>query len=119
MRSCGGKGFIREWCWCCLGSCRCLSFFNLWDAYLSSALYSGVRNTGVVYVSDALKDRLPKEIVPHVYPSNKPGTGILILREWSMSELNAAIYPEPRIYKSLGRYICSYTHDPCRDEVVD
>src|SRR3984957_1423521 len=88
-----------------------LSFFNLWDGYLSSALYSGVRNTGVVYVSDALKDRLPKEIVPHVYPSNKAGTGILILREWSMTELNAGIYPEPRIYKSLARYICSYTHD--------
>ena len=89
-----------------------LSFFNLWDAYLSSALYSGVRNTGAVYVSDALKDRLPQEIVPHVYPSNKPGTGILILREWSMNELNAGIYPEPRIYKSLARYICSYTRDP-------
>jgi hypothetical protein len=89
-----------------------LSFFNLWDGYLSSALYSGVRNTGVVYVTDALKDRLPKEIVEHVYPSNKPGTSILILRDWSMSELNAGIYPEPRIYKSLARYICSYAQDP-------
>jgi hypothetical protein len=89
-----------------------LSFFNLWDGYLSSALYSGVRNTGVVYVSDALKARLPKEILPHIYPSNKVGTGILILRDWSMSELNAGIYAEPRIYRSLGRYICSYTRDP-------
>ncbi len=88
-----------------------LSFFNLWDGYLSSALYSGVRNTGVVYVSDALKGRLPKEIVAHVYPSNKAGTGILILRDWSMGELNAGIYAEPRVYKSLGRYICSYTGD--------
>jgi hypothetical protein len=89
-----------------------LSFFNLWDGYLSSALYSGLRNTGVIYVTDALKERLPKEIVGHIYPSNKPGTGILILREWSMSELNAGIYPEPRIYKSLGRYVCSYVRDP-------
>jgi hypothetical protein len=89
-----------------------LSFFNLWDGYLSSALYSGVRNTAVIYVTDALKGRLPKEIVPHVYPSNRAGTGILILRDWSMSELNAGIYPEPRIYKSLGRYICGYTQDP-------
>lgn len=89
-----------------------LSFFNLWDGYLSSALYSGVRNTGVVYVSDDLKGRLPKEIVEHIYPSNKAGTGILILRDWSMSELNVGIYPEPRIYKSLARYICTYTHDP-------
>jgi hypothetical protein len=89
-----------------------LSFFNLWDGYLSSALYSGVRNTGVVYVTDPLRDRLPKEIVAHIYPSNKAGTSILILREWSMSELNAGIYPEPRIYKSLARYVCTYAHDP-------
>jgi hypothetical protein len=89
-----------------------LSFFNLWDGYLSSALYSGVRNTGVVYVTDALKERLPKEIVAHIYPSNKAGTGILILRDWSMSEVNAGIYAEPRIYKSLGRYVCGYTQDP-------
>jgi len=95
-----------------LGIAPILSFFNLWDGYLSSALYSGVRNTGVVYVTDALKDRLPKEIVRHVYPSNKPGTGILILRDWSMAELNAGIYPEPRVYKSLARYICSYEQDP-------
>jgi hypothetical protein len=88
-----------------------LSFFNLWDGYLSSALYSGVRNSAVVYVTDELKARLPKEVVDHVYPSNKPGTGILILRDWSMSELNAGIYPEPRIYKSLGRFVCTYTRD--------
>ena len=88
-----------------------LSFFNLWDGYLSSALYSGVRNTGVVYVSDDLKGRLPNEIVEHNYPSNNAGTGILIFRVWSMTELNAAIYPEPRIYKSLARYICTYTRD--------
>jgi hypothetical protein len=88
------------------------SFFNWWDGYLSSALYSGLRNTAVVYVTDALKKRLPKEIVEHVYPSNKQGTGILILREWSMSELNAGIYPEPRIYKSLARYICTYAQEP-------
>jgi hypothetical protein len=89
-----------------------LSFFNLWDGYLSSALYSGVRNSGVVYVTDTLRDRLPKEITAHIYPSNKAGTSILILRDWSMSVLNAGIYPEPRIYKSLARYICTYTHDP-------
>jgi hypothetical protein len=94
-----------------------LSFFNMWDGYLSSALYSGVRNTGVVYVADALKDRLPKQIVEHVYPSNKQGTGILILRDWSMSELNAGIYPEPRIYKSLARYICTYTRDPSEEKL--
>jgi hypothetical protein len=89
-----------------------LSFFNLWDGYLSSALYSGLRNTAHIYVTDALKDRLPKEILPHIYSSNKPGTSILILQEWSMGELNVPIYPEPRIYKNLARYICTYVHDP-------
>jgi len=89
-----------------------LSFFNLWDGYLSSALYSGLRNTAYIYVTDPLKARLPKEIVSHIYGSNKPGTGILIVQEWAMSELNAGINAEPRIYKNLARYICTYTHDP-------
>ena len=89
-----------------------LSFFNLWDGYLSSALYAGTRNTSYIYVTDPLKQRLPKEILPHIYSSNKPGTGILILQEWAMSELNAGIYPEPRIYKNLARYICGYVKDP-------
>ena len=89
-----------------------LSFFNLWDGYLSSALYSGTRNSANIYVSDALRDRLPPEIREHIYPSNKPGTDILIPREWSMSVLNAGINAEPRIYKSLGRYICRYAKNP-------
>jgi hypothetical protein len=106
------EGFYQKIVLLLFGIAPALSFFNLWDGYLSSALYSGVRNTGVIYVTDAAKDRLPKEILPHIYPSNKPGTGILILQEWAMSELNAGIYPEPRIYKNLARYICGYARDP-------
>lgn len=107
-----GEGVYQKVVLALFGIVPILSFFNLWDAYLSSALYSGVRNSGVIYVTDSLKSRLPKEIVEHVYPSNQAGTGILILREWAMSELNVGIYPEPRIYKSLGRYVCTYTRDP-------
>jgi hypothetical protein len=29
-----------------------LSFFHLWDDYLSSALYTGNTNSGVIYLSD-------------------------------------------------------------------
>jgi hypothetical protein len=36
-----------------------LSFGNLWDAYLSFALYSGNNNSATIYMADAVADRLP------------------------------------------------------------
>jgi len=95
-----------------------LSFFNVWDGYLSSALYSGLRNTANIYVANSLADRLPKQVLQHVYVTPKPGTNIIHLLEWSMSELNVPIYPEPRIYKNLARHICSYAHQPSEVKLV-
>jgi hypothetical protein len=95
-----------------------LSFFNLWDGYLSSALYSGTRNTANIYVTNSLADRLPKDILQHVYVTEKPGTNTIKLIEWSISELNVPSNPEPRIYKNLARYICAYAHDPSEAKLV-
>jgi hypothetical protein len=95
-----------------------LSFCNLWDSYLSSALYSGMRNTADIYVANALADRFPKEILQHVYLTGKPGTNIINLFEWSMSELNVPDYPEPRIYKNVARHICTYAHQPSEMKLV-
>ena len=39
-----------------------LSFFNLWDSYLSSALYSGNLTEAQIYLSDAGKSSLPLAI---------------------------------------------------------
>ena len=39
-----------------------LSFFDLWDSYLSAALYSGNKNQGAIYMTDAIADRLPVQL---------------------------------------------------------
>lgn len=94
-----------------------LSFFNLWDHYLSSALYSGNRNSGVVYVSDDVFDRLPDSIEDHVYEDGPDRNG-LDINDWSLGELNVPSYPEIRIYRNVARRICDYAVDGSDIELV-
>jgi hypothetical protein len=84
-----------------------LTYFNLWDHYLSSALYSGNRTTGFVYVSDDVFDRLPDTIEDYVH-EDQPDHSRLNLDEWSMGEMNVPTYPETRIYRNVARHICGY-----------
>ena len=61
-----------------------LSFFNLWDHYLSSALYSGNRTSGIVYLSDDVFDRLPDTIEDYVY-EDEPNRNQLNINDWSLA----------------------------------
>ena len=100
------------------GFAPALSFFDLWDKDLSCAMYTGPRYAPRFYVTNALADRLPKQILEHVYLSPTPGTNMISPFDWALAETNAAIYPELRIYKSLGKRICSYAHDPSEMRLV-
>jgi len=90
---------------------------NLWDHYLSSALYSGNRDQGTVYVSDAVFDRLPDLIEDHVYESG-PDRSALDISDWSLDELNVPSYPEIRIYKNVAAHICAYSPEGAGIELV-
>lgn len=83
-----------------------LSFIDLWDSYLSSALYSGNTDQAVVYVSPAVIDRLPVAIRSHIWQSSQPF--FLDINRWAYGELNVPVYPEPRIYRNVTRQICAY-----------
>ena len=41
-----------------------MSFVNLWDSYLSAALYSGTITMAEIYTNDSGKDALPREVIP-------------------------------------------------------
>jgi len=43
-----------------------LSFVNLWDSYLSAALYSGTIPMAEIYTNDSGKDALPREVKPYL-----------------------------------------------------
>jgi hypothetical protein len=94
-----------------------LSFFNLWDHYLSSALYSGNRTSGVIYLSDDVFDRLPEGIQDYV-TEDGPNRSRLDIDQWSYGEMRVPAYPEARIYRNVARNICNYAAGGAGVELV-
>jgi hypothetical protein len=88
-----------------------LSFFNLWDSYLSSALYSGNLTEAQIYLSDAGKAALPAAIASRAVHTS-PDTNVLNLQRWAIEELNVMPYPETRVYKAIANSVCGQLHDP-------
>lgn len=88
-----------------------LSLGGLIDTVLSFPLYSGNRNTASVYVSDAVKDRLPDAVLKYTKEVDR-GVHEVSIFDWSFGELNVEPYPETRAYKNIARYICAYARDP-------
>ena len=87
-----------------------LSFFNLWDAYLSSSLYSGNYKVAVIRITDAVKNRLQAGIQNQVEQVN--GEWTISPVRWSLRELKVPAYPEPRVYRKVTKSICAFAEDP-------
>jgi hypothetical protein len=83
-----------------------LSFFGLWDSYLSSALYSGNTFQSAVYLGPRVLARLPAEVHPHVWQKSEPF--FLDMNRWAYAELRVPVYPEPRVFRQVAKWICKY-----------
>jgi len=90
-----------------------LSFFNLWDSYLSAALYSGNLTEAQIYLSDAGSASLPAAIASHLVHTS-PDTNVLNLQRWAIEDLNVTPYPEARIYKAIAKSVCRELRDPAQ-----
>jgi hypothetical protein len=88
-----------------------LSFFNLWDSYLSSALYSGNLTEAQIYLTDAGKASLPAAIRSRLVRTS-PDTNVLNLQRWAIEDLNVTPYPETRVYREIARQVCGDLRDP-------
>jgi hypothetical protein len=88
-----------------------LSFFNRWDSYLSSALYSGNLTEALVYATDAGRDSLPASIGRR-FVHTSADTNVLNLQHWAMEELNVFPYPETRIYRRIAKTLCAQARSP-------
>ncbi len=88
-----------------------LSFFNLWDSYLSSALYSGNLTEAQIYLSDAGKAALPAAIASRAVHTS-PDTNVLNLQRWAIEDLNVTPYSETRVYKAIAKRVCGNLRDP-------
>jgi hypothetical protein len=94
------------------------SLFDLWDHYLSSALYSGNIGSAAIYLNDAVFDRLPDVVEDYIYEEG-PNLNRLDILDWSLGEMNVPSYPETRVFQSVARKICSYASgDPSIELVV-
>jgi hypothetical protein len=81
-----------------------LSFFGLWDAYLSSALYSGNIVQAAVYIEPDVVPRLPPIIRENTWQRSLPM--YIDLNRWSFGELEVPAYPAARVLKRIGREVC-------------
>jgi len=94
-----------------------LTFFHLWDDYLSSALYTGNVDTGVIYLTDDAFEQLPEKIQDHV-DDEGPNRAALNINDWSFAELNVPAYPAIRIFKNVATHVCSYVSNGTGIELV-
>lgn len=90
-----------------------LSFFNLWDSYLASALYSGNLTDAQIYLSDAGRASLPAAMTSRLVHTS-PDTNVLNLQRWAIEDLNVTPYPETRIYKAIAKSVCRELRDPAQ-----
>ena len=87
-----GRGWLHRIVFALFALAPVLSFFNLWDGYLSAALYSGNKNQGAIYMTEAIADHLPDAAYEDV--TDEPnGLDKLFINDWSFDELNAPAYP--------------------------
>jgi hypothetical protein len=82
-----------------------LSFFNLWDSYLSAALYSGNLTEAQIYISDIGMASVPSAVRTRTVHTS-PNTNVLNIQRWAIEDLNVMPYPETRAYKAIARSVC-------------
>jgi hypothetical protein len=89
------------------------SFVNLWDSYLSSALYSGNLTEAQIYTTDAGKSALPETIRRYLVHTS-PDTNVLNIQRWAIEDLNVTPYPETRVFRRIAKSVCGYLRDPAQ-----
>lgn len=95
-----------------------LSFFGLWDMYLSGALYSGNVEVAVIKIDEDLFKNLPPKAQQSVFQTQNTNDKILPLFEWSIAELNVPAYPEKRVSKQIAREVCKLANDKSKVELI-
>ena len=81
-----------------------MTFVELWDSYLSAALYSGNTIQSIVLVRPDSISRLPALIRENTWQQSQPM--FIDINRWSYDELNVPAYPARRVMKSVGATLC-------------
>ena len=81
-----------------------LNFWELWDDYLSFALYTGNYRKSTLIIRPADLAVLPASV-----GAAKDERGQVDIEQWALNELGAMIYPEDRIAINIGRTLARQT----------
>jgi predicted DCC family thiol-disulfide oxidoreductase YuxK len=86
------------------------SFFNAWDSYLSFSMYAGNTNYASIVFTGNNVQSLPYKISRYTIkgPNN---TTVLNIPAWAYDDFNVLAYPETRVYKDVGKYVCKSVTD--------
>jgi hypothetical protein len=95
-----------------------LSFFGMWDSYLSASLYSGNTRNGTLYISESVKTELSDEVPDEALGSAESGPSVVDIFGWSIAELNVPPYPEVRVYKNVAEHVCTRADRPFEVSLV-
>jgi uncharacterized membrane protein YphA (DoxX/SURF4 family) len=87
-----------------VGILPALSFLGYWDSYASWALYSGNTAQAVVVIDPSALNTLPDVLRRNTWQESRPM--FVDLNRWSYDELQVPIYPETRVFRVVGRYVC-------------
>ncbi len=79
------------------------TMMGLLDSYLGFALYSGNAREAVLYIDPKRIEDLPAPVRAFANP-----TGTFDINRWAESELGVPVYPESRIYTSVGRQVAGW-----------
>jgi len=84
-----------------------LSFFELWDAYLSAALYSGNTPHARMTISAPMFAGLPAAAQRFVHGPNLENAYEVDITTWAFDELNVPPYPAPRVFRQIARALAA------------
>lgn len=88
-----------------------LSFFNMWDSYLSAALYSGNLTDAEIYTNDRGGNSLPEQFKAYLVHTSAD-TNVINIQQWAIEDLNVTAYPEVKVYKKIAKDVCHYLRNP-------
>jgi hypothetical protein len=95
-----------------------LSFFGYWDSYLSFSLYTGRLTKADVYITEEVRNRLPKPLLEFVKPTPAPfnpeiqGPYVVLVELWADKILRVPPLPEGRGYRRVAEYLAAFATDP-------
>ncbi len=80
-----------------------LTVIGLWDSYLGFSLYSGNIKGATLYIEPKRIQELPAPVRPYAQSD-----GVINIDRWCSDELGVPVYPETRVFVSVGRQVANW-----------